>query len=105
MTALGRAPRVLEPDSTSLPGDRDERLALGGNGGCVLRARGREGKGTWASLPPPSPVRRELGIEKPELDRQSFWTRLRGFLAVWLWASYLTTLGPVLELRICVRIK
>lgn len=39
---MGRAPRVVELDSMSLSGYRDQRLALGGNGGCVPRAGGRE---------------------------------------------------------------
>lgn len=96
---------MVEPDSMSLPGYRDKRLALGENGGCVPKAGGRERRGTCAFLPSPSPMRRELGIKNPELDRQPFRTRLRGILAVWLWASYLTPLGPFLEWRICVRIK
>lgn len=70
---------------------------------CPGPVAGRQG--TRAFLPSPGPVRRELGIKNPELDREPFRTRLRGFLAVWLWASDLTTLGPFLELQICVRIK
>lgn len=55
---MGRTPRVVELDSMSLSGYRDQRLALGGNGGCVPRAGGREMRD---SCLPPVPRPREEG--------------------------------------------
>lgn len=59
MTALGRAPRVLEPDSTSLPGDRDE---TGSGKKWRLCAQGPWQGGERDLGLPPTPKPREKGV-------------------------------------------